>query len=80
MNSNLCPISFSKCTMHEGDTRDAFTCATRDMHNPFAVEQMSYINFTLSEEAALRQEDREKKVEGGGEGARVGGRGCEENK
>lgn len=41
------PITQSSCTTNGENTRDAFPCATRDVHNPIPVQQMSYINPSL---------------------------------
>lgn len=46
-NPNLLLPPPSRCSMHGEDTRDAFPCATRDVHNPFPVKQMSYIKLSL---------------------------------
>lgn len=41
------PILQSRCTTHGENTGDAFPCATRDVHNPIPVKQMSYISLSL---------------------------------
>lgn len=41
------PIPQSRCTTHGENTGDAFPCATRDVHNPIPLKQMSYINLSL---------------------------------
>lgn len=50
--------------MHGENTGDAFSYATRDVHNPILLKQMSYIK-PLSEEATLGERDKEGE---GGEG------------
>lgn len=40
------PIQQSRCTTHGENTEDAFPCATRDVHNPIPLKQMSYINLS----------------------------------
>ncbi len=50
-NPNLLPHSStvpqSRCTAQGENTGDAFPCATRDVHNPIPLKQMSYINLSL---------------------------------